>query len=299
MVKVSKKISGVPVKSIRFENIHGANRNELIKTIEKIKIPVPPGSFKLHTTSAFIGSCNSGKTNAMINLAEEYQKFGSFNRIIIMSPTYYNNEAFQRLEVARGDVYSGSTVLKNGIGCVTEVEMKVKKAGEDYKDYEIYKEAYIAHLRGKANLNQMTLLENNLFEPPDFIPRPSILLIMDDLSHTGVFSVSKKNDFINLLLRHRHAHDIGLSIFMAVQNFNTGIPKILRQNCKQFFIWKTHDTTQADSIYEQVACGCTKEEFTTAFEEATKEPHNFLTVDLNSSAGSVFRKNFHEQILFE
>lgn len=288
-----------PYRKLRLQHIPGANRNELIKTIEKIKIDIPEGLFKLHTTAVFVGSCNSGKTNALINLSSEYQKFGSFNRIFVMSPTYENNLAFQKLDVDPEDVYGGTRVLKDGIGCVTEVEQKVKKAGEDYKKHEVYVESYRAWIRGKATLAQETLLRNNLFEEPEFVPRPSILLIMDDLSHTGVFSVSRQNDFINLLLRHRHVHDIGLSIFMAVQNFTTGIPKILRQNCKQFFLWKTHDTTQLESIYEQVAQGCTKEEFYQAFSEATKEDHSFLTVDLNSSTGSIFRKNFDELMIFE
>lgn len=241
----------------------------------------------------------SGKTNFMINLASWYQRHGSFNRIVIMSPTYDNNQAFEELVVDRNDVYSGSRVLKQGVECVGEIEQKIKKAGQDYKNYEEYVDAYVAWLKGKASMAQEAMVKNNLEQEPEYIPRPSILLIMDDLSHTGVFSVRRQNDFINMLLRHRHVHDIGLSIFMAVQNFNTGVPKIIRQNCKQFFLWKTHDSTQLETIYEQVAQGCTKEEFLQAFHEATKEPHNFLTVDLNSSTGSVFRKNFDEELSFE
>ena len=73
----------------------------------------------------------------------------------------------------------------------------------------------------------------------------------------------------------------------------------MRQNIKQFYLWKTHDSTQLKSIFEQVAQGCSEEEFYKAFHFATKVKHEVLTVDLDSETGSVFRKNFNEEILFE
>ncbi len=286
-------------KYVKCTKIDGAIVNKLIKTIEKIKIPVPEGVPPLHTTAVFVGSCNSGKTNWLINYAQLLQDYGSINRIIVMSPTFENNAAFDNLQINSNDIYSGSRVLTAGQECVTEIEAKIKKTAEDYKQYLEYVEAFSAWLRGKATFSQETLVKNNLEQEPEFMERPRILLLMDDLSHTGVFSTGRSNPFINMLLRHRHVFEIGLSIFMAVQNFATGVPKIIRQNCKQFFLWKTHDSTQLELIYEQVAQGCTKEEFYAAFRYATEKPHEFLTVDLNSSCGSVFRRNFDESLVFE
>ncbi len=278
--------------------IPGADPNELIECIEKIKIPIPDWAFRLHTTSVFVAPCDSGKTNAVIRLAHAYQEHGSFNRIIVCSPTFESNEAFKLLHIRQEDIYSGNRVLKDGVGCVQEIEQKIKALAAEYTKYEQYVLAYRAWLRGEANANQETLLANNSFEEPEYIERPRILLILDDLSHTGIFSVSRANDFNNLLLRHRHVFGLGLSIFICVQTFTTGVPKHLRQNINQFFLWKTHDATQLKSIYEQVAQGCKKEEFLQAFAYATEIPHHFLTVDRRSKEHSVFRKNFNEELSF-
>jgi len=294
-----EKVKPAKSRSCALRKIPGGKQNPLIKTIEKIKIPVPDGCPPLHTTAVFVRSCNSGKTNWMLNLAKIYCDFDCFNRIFVLSPTFDNNKSFEILNIAPDDVYSGNFVLQHGVECVTEIETKMKKAAKEYSDYEAYCEAWKAWNNGKETMQQNTLLQNNYYAEPEYMARPSVLLMMDDLSHTVVFSTSRKNSFINLLLRHRHVFGIGLTIFMCVQNFNTGIPKILRQNIKQFFLWKTHDSTQLKSIYEQVAQGCTEDEFNAAFEAATKEKHDFLTVDLNSSTDSVFRRNFDEEIVFQ
>ena len=130
------------------------------------------------------------------------------------------------------------------------------------------------------------------------LPRPAPLLIIDDMSHSDIYTPSKKNPFINLCLRHRHLFKVGLSIFMLVQNFKTGVPKCLRQNIQQFFLWPTHDMTQLDSMYEEFANLCTREEFVDMFKRATAERHCFMSIDLNASEPLLrFRKNFDTLLL--
>lgn len=295
------KIGKVNIKKARkmiVASVPNGYKNPLIKTIEKIKIDVPEGCPPLHTTSVFVGSCNSGKTNWMLNLAKIYADYDSFNRIFVLSPTFENNQAFDILDIKPEDVYSGKRVLNDGVSCVMEVEEKMKKMASDYAEYEEYCEAHKAWLYGIENARQATLVSNNCNAAPIPMPRPSVLLMMDDLSHTTVFSVGRENSFINLLLRHRHVYGIGLSIFMCVQNFNTGIPKILRQNIRQFFLFKTHDQTQKKAMYEQLAQGFTEEVFNFAFDYATAEPHSFLTVDQTSDGPSTLRKNFDEYLIF-
>ena len=140
-----------------------------------------------------------------------------------------------------------------------------------------------------------TILMNNNYEaPPKNIPRPSPLLVIDDMSHSDIYSTSRQDPFINLALRHRHINKgTGISIFMAVQTFLTGLPKAIRQNVCQFFIWPTKDETQLESIYHEIANLVDKETFISIYEEATKLPHSFLTIDVNVSDPSrQFRRNF-------
>ncbi len=118
------------------------------------------------------------------------------------------------------------------------------------------------------------------------------------MSHSDLYTPSKKNGFINLCLRHRHLFQVGLSIFMLVQTFKTGIPKCLRQNIQQFFLWPTHDMSQLESMYDEFANMCTKEDFMEMFQRATSGSHNFMTIDMNAREPLLrFRKNFDTMLL--
>jgi hypothetical protein len=84
---------------------------------------------------------------------------------------------------------------------------------------------------------------------------------------------------------------------MLVQTFKTGIPKCLRQNIQQFFLWPTHDMSQLDSMYEEFANLCSYDDFVSMFQRCTAERHNFMTIDLNAREPLLsFRKCFDEII---
>lgn len=285
-------------KKIKLESISTMPAVELIESIQKVKPKIRKGAFDLHTCALFCGACNSGKTNACINLLKLYQDDGSFNRFILISPTYENNrESWHTLNLRKEDIYYEG-ILTHGLEVVKMIEQKIRKIARDYKDYLEYVEAYQAFLDGVATMRQQMLVRNRHFEKPEYQPFPSIAVILDDLSHSKVYSISRDNPFVNLLLRHRHVFDIGVSFYLITQNFNSGAPKILRQNLKQFHLYKTHDQTQLKSIYEQVAQGCTREEFDEAFAIATDKKHDFLTVDLGAKEGEpIFRKNFDQYII--
>ena len=85
---------------------------------------------------------------------------------------------------------------------------------------------------------------------------------------------------------------------MLVQNYKTGVPKCLRQNIQQFFLWPTHDMTQLESMYEEFANLCSKEEFISMFKKCTAERHSFMSIDLNASEPLLrFRKCFDQMLL--
>jgi hypothetical protein len=265
-------------------------KNEKVKC-QALEAPeVPDGLFKLHSLMAFIGCRGSGKTNAAVLLARRYIDDGVFNRIFIISPTYESNPQFETLEPAEEDVYSS---IDNAVSDLNEILDKVRNDAEDHQRREKYKEAYAKWKRRKATFEEIALLEANDFAKPPNIPKPCPLLIIDDMSQTPLYQPSQKNGFINLCLRHRHLHKVGITIFMLVQNFKMGIPKCLRQNVQQYFIWPTHDYSQLEAMYEEFANLCTWEQFMEVYREATKEPHSFLTIDLNPiNPEERFRRNF-------
>lgn len=281
--------------------IAGAIANEPLK-YKKLKTPtVQQGLFKLHTLAAFIGPRGSGKTNAAVLLARRYLDDHSINRIFIISPTYDSNRIFELLEPAPEDVF------KNMHTCLADLNhilLQVKQMAAEYEDYKVYMKIlhkWHEYQKGKGPallVKEFNLLENNQFKPLPLLHRPSPLLIIDDMSHSDIYTPSKKNGFINLCLRHRHLFKVGISIFMLVQTFKTGIPKCLRQNIQQFFLWPTHDMSQLDAMYDEFANLCTYEDFIDMFQRCTAERHNFMSIDLNASEPLLqFRKCFDEMIL--
>lgn len=267
-------------------------------------LPTPEtsdGLFKLHTLAAFIGPRGSGKTNAVVLLARRYLDDGSINRIFIISPTYDSNRIFEILEPNQEDVF------KNMHSCLADLNIiiaKVKEMVVEYKEYEVIAEMFRKwkrFLAGKGPplpLPMYNKLETMGFKAPEVVLRPAPLLIIDDMSHSDLYTPSKKNGFINLCLRHRHLFQVGLSIFMLVQTFKTGIPKCLRQNIQQFFLWPTHDMSQLESMYDEFANMCTKEDFMEMFKRATSGSHNFMTIDMNARDSLLrFRKNFDQILL--
>ncbi len=284
-----------------MSQISGAIKNEGLKYK---KLPTPdtaPSLFKLHTLAAFIGPRGSGKTNAVVLLARRYLDDGSINRIFIISPTYDSNRIFDLLEPNPEDVF------KNMHECLQDISTIVAAVKEMVVEYEERKQYNEIHKRWRKYMNgtgpplkttEFVLMENNQFKSKPEIPRPSPLLIIDDMSHSPLYTPSGKNGFINLCLRHRHLFQVGLSIFMLVQTFKTGIPKCLRQNIQQFFLWPTHDMSQLESMYDEFANLCTKEDFLDMFKRATKNRHDFMSIDMNASDDLLrFRKCFDSILL--
>ena len=293
-------MSSLPIRKRRVSEVCIPNglRNDPVKC-RKIEAPYAAAElFKLHTLSAFIGMRGSGKTHSMVTLARKYLEDGSFTRVFIISPTYESNPIFHVLKADKGDIYSN---LNTSIADIENILKKCKQDSDDYDDYEYYMKAYSKwKRRAPLKLEEETMLENNNhMKPPEVVPRPSPLLIIDDMSHSEIYSTSRTNPFINLCLRHRHINGgKGISIFMAAQTFKTGIPLPLRQNIQQYFLWPTRDETQLEAMYHEVANLVDHDTFIELYQEATKRPHSFLTIDNNAPHPSLqFRSSFNKFLM--
>lgn len=277
--------------SVRQVSIPQGLRNERVPAEPKPTPEHPPDLFRLHTLAAFVGARGSGKTNACILLAHAYVRHGSFNRVFIISPTFESNPAFEVLPVEKDDVYKEPTDAQSSLRHILE---KIRQDAEEYEAYQTYKEVYDAYQKGqKLDEHEEHYLQAMNHEKPVPIDRPQPLIIIDDMSHSNIYSGSRNNPFINLCLRHRHIHKTGVTLFMLVQTFRTGIPKCLRQNVQVFFIWRTQDMTQLQAIWQEFANLISWPQFVELYHFATDDDeHHFLTVDVNAPAEARFRKNF-------
>jgi hypothetical protein len=284
--KASKK------RKISQTKIPGGLPKNMIECKKMRKCPHPPDLFKLHALMGFIGMRGSGKTLAMVNLTKKYLDCRCLNRVFIISPTYASNPVFHVLKAKDEDIYTNPQNTQDAIKSILE---KTAQDAKVFDDFETYLNAYKKY-RDKKTLTvaEHTMLDNNNFKKPVHIAVPKPVLLIDDISHSDIFSTSRANSFINLCLRHRHVNNgKGITIMLAVQTFLTGLPKALRQNVTQLFIWPTKDLTQLESIYKEVANLVDKEKFMDLYFNATAEKHSFLVIDNNCDHPVLqFRRNF-------
>lgn len=284
-------------KRLTEVTIPGGLANEAIPVRNDAHKPVyPPNLFKLHTLAAFVGSRGSGKTNACVLLAREYLRAGSFNRVFLIAPTYESNRIFDELQVMPGDIYQDVHRAQDALRDI------LKKIGEDREAFdamEKYKDIYRRWRKQPNSVSpeETTILEKLAYQPPTRLPFPSPLIVIDDMSHSDIFSPARSNPFINLCLRHRHIFGgTGATIMMLLQNFRShgSTPKPLRENIQQWFLWRIRDANVLRTIHSEFANLLEFDTFMNLYNAATAEnEHDFLTIDLNPTDKVLqFRKNF-------
>jgi hypothetical protein len=299
-----RKLSAPEVDSasISERNISGALANRAVP-VRKVATPKYPAQlFRLHTLAAFFGPRGSGKTNGAVLLAKRYLDYGSFTRVYIISPTFESNPCFEILEAEPEDVY---TDLGTILASIDDIVKKIEDEAETYRDEMEYTAMYNKLASGKAvNDVEQIRLEREGYREPIPMDKPYPLIIIDDCSHSQIYSTSRSNPFVNLCLRHRHigGEGFGCSIFMLVQNFKTGVPKPIRQNLQQFFIWRTADRSQLEAMWEEFANLIDLSNFVRVYHLATDaDRHDFLTVDMNPTSEEIgnFRRNFDTALFMD
>jgi hypothetical protein len=77
---------------------------------------------------------------------------------------------------------------------------KCKKDSDDYDDYHDYMKAYIKWKKDmKLTVAEHTMLGNADYHKPPEVPRPTPLLIVDDMSHSEIYSNSLEQTLGELL----------------------------------------------------------------------------------------------------
>lgn len=298
--KRSSRVLEPASADISERSIGGALQNRAVP-VRKVPTPKYPAQlFRLHTLAAFFGPRGSGKTNGAVLLARKYLDYGSFTRVYIISPTYESNPCFEILDADPEDVY---TDLGTILASIDNIVTKIEAEAETYRDEMEYTAMYDKLAAGKTiNDVEQIRLEREGFREPIPMEKPYPLIIIDDCSHSQIYSTSRSNPFVNLCLRHRHigGEGFGCSIFMLVQNFKTGVPKPIRQNLQQFFIWRSADRSQLEAMWEEFANLIDLPNFVRIYHLATDaDKHDFLTVDMNPSSEEIgnFRRNFDTALL--
>ena len=228
---------------------------------------------------------------------------------------------YEQFEEAKRKGLAYSDMLKKDRDYMEEMQTKIAKMYMDLQLRMEYMEDKISpadrELAMKAEFPNilenpdMSIMNNPLMDVQNWpvfmfpykLVKPAPVLFIDDMSHSDIYSTSRVNPLVNLCLRHRHlgGAGFGVTIYFAVQTFKTGVPKALRNNCQQFFIFQGSDISVLESMYEEFGGLCSKDQFYQMYETAIGDDpasHHFLTVDKNASDYTrVFRRDYNEVLL--
>jgi len=297
----------------------------------KAVIKVPPNSripietsdnmFTHHGIVLVTGRRGSGKSIWTTNYLRLLKEENKADRILVISPTIESNKALlDSLDVQPEDVIDPDD---------PDATVKLKQEIEDERDeYESYLERkkkwkelqkllkthsvsidqidpYLL-LEFADELGQLTPPVAKYKEQMKDGDRPPLLhVFIDDCQSSGLFRDKK---FLNAVIRHRHIGGlkaggaVGCSLFICIQNLKAqqgGCPRAIRNNATQMVIvGKNKDEQELKDIYGSIAGEVEYDQFETAYNYATAEPHSSLVIDFHpkKTHPSRFRKNINEFI---
>jgi len=111
------------------------------------------------------------------------------------------------------------------------------------------------------------------------------LLVIDDLP----FSL-RNNKVGKILLKHRH---LNLSIIFTAQKVNI-VSRLVRANMTNIAIFKSLNKDELEDLNKTIDID--KDEFRSLLEYATKDPYNFLFINVLKPK---FYKNFNEELIIQ
>ena len=260
---------------------------------------INPHLFQLCNTIVWCGMRGMGKTTSMISLYKDYlnRQGGQFEpgfdreHVYMINPSYWNDPKVQQMNVEEHNVYTNPTDES-----VVEIVGKIKDEIEEYKEFEKYEKAWSRFLKAKnmADMDplDLLLLYENGFQPPDPekypFGMPSSLMFLDDVAATDLLKQGK-SPLNNFFIKHRHEN---CSVWIATQ-YIKALPRIIRNNVCVFCLFATKDGKLLKEIYQEIS-GIVKEaDFYKFYEFATKEPNDFLTIDVVGKKNR-FRRNFKD-----
>eukprot|EP00953_Heterococcus_sp_UTEX-ZZ885_P029440 15622-Heterococcus_DN1.PRE.3 len=225
-----------------------------------------------------IGSTGSGKSHLALSLIKLMRREKSLTKLYVVCPTVASNVIYKSVLTDNDWVFSGD--LSKVFSALREVEADCEAVSEQYrKDLEY--QIVLNKFRDGADMSSAdeTLLEMYGFRDSKPV-RPSPCLIIDDCSHSPLFSSSGKNPLTNLVLRSRHCGDgLGLSIVLIAQTYTSGVPRALRQNLTHLALFRTQSEKEIKSMYEECGGLISFVHFKEMFNHYTANKHSYLWID--------------------
>jgi thymidylate kinase len=242
----------------------------------------------------FSGARGSGKTYACVQLVRHFEVKKYITRTFLLCPTHQSNDIYSNLKtLAKHDCCSDPDAFKIALqNIIAEVK-------QDWQKFLNEREYALAYRKWRFSPQSLTMKEQNMIEqrqeqPPERIPKPSHLLLIDDAQGTDLYRNARKDLLSHIVIKHRH---IPITIALLAQSW-TGIPRVIRLNTTQFAVYKTGDKTQLKQIYDTFANTIEYDTFEKMYKRATSTPHGFLFIDtVPKKEYKRFRSGFNEYLV--
>jgi ABC-type dipeptide/oligopeptide/nickel transport system ATPase component len=206
------------------------------------------------------------------------------------------------------------------------------KKGKDFKNHEI-EPASIIGLIGQSGSGKSTSLIDFIYRAPKFTEillfsgsgsastEPLYVLLKEKIPEVQTFDTVESipdlesftdkdverliifDDFLQItpkqmkkLAQYATAgRKAGFTCIFLSQNY-TSVPKVISRNFHYLWLFKIPDSRSVETIYKNHINGITKDQFKGLYQVITKEPRNFLLIDLRKNE---LRRNFLQRIKTE
>lgn len=268
--------------------------------------PIPKKGIPLCHLAGVVGGTGSGKTTSLLQFLMWYDKAGTFDRLIIFSPTLSREDkgktfmkAKHHFEITYYPEYTDAIMMEERDKMLADIE--------DWHKFEEMKKVWAKFCRAGSiddmDMDELVLLEEMDFRKPKWkYPKefyPTFALVLDDhVGKKGVFNANCRSKLVEVCVEHRH---LSLSVYLLSQVFQNFIPKQLRGGCINLWIlFSTKSEKHMEDIAESVVSKIEPEKFIQAWKYATKDsPHDFLLVDYKcNDVNYMLRKGFDKIIQF-
>ena len=291
-------------------------KNKIKGTLSKTTLPkknafaieTEPDFPKLHTLTIATGKRGGGKSVAIANLIKKCYDRKYFDRVFLITPTYYSNkEIWDIADINEDDIFEPS------IHCIRDIIKIVDAEREEWDLFEYKKKLYKQFEKDihkpVIKMDPELLIEYNehsMFERkpewkygPDREHPPRLACIIDDCLSTDVMA-RRTAGLTNLAIRHRHVgKGLGISLFMLVQSYcaQGGVPRVIRENCTHLMLFKINDENQIKKVKEEADLPVSDEDFLKMCNYCHCQPYNFLYLDFAPKDESKrFRSGFGEYL---
>ena len=266
--------------------------------------PIPKQGIPLHHLGAVIGGTGSGKSTKALEFLSWYDKAGSFDRLIIFSPTGMKDPKVKRFiedkhnfKVTFYPKYDDKIMREEVASFESDIEewklyIKRKLAYEKWVKNE---DVDVLTLEELEYLNEIDFTKPKWLYPKEYFPCFAIL-IDDHACCKNVFGANCKGFLSELCVAHRH---YSCSIYVLSQIFKSFIPRQFRGGIiTLWLLFSTKSQKHKEDIAEQVANKVSEDTFLSVWDFAVKDSnHDCLVVDYKAqNIDTMFRRNFDKLI---